>query len=261
MRTLVIFSLLFTVKAFSRLFYRHRLTWVQEPPEDRWEGYRVVVILNHTSLFEFLWAGSPPASFLWQIAKHGVIPVAEVTTRRPLVGKFFQLIAQNVVPVSRERDHTWQQLLASVGDPKSIVILAPEGRMMRSDGLDKAGRPMTVRGGIADILEAVPDGRFLVAYSAGLHHVQAPGERWPRVFRTIRLGLECIEIEPYRRELLARAGRRGFKRAVVDDLERRRDLYCFPDGKIPPRETRRTAEPKAAKAAPETAVETPAETA
>ena len=241
MRTLFIFCVLISVKLFSRLFYRHELDWVSEPPEDRWSGYRVVIILNHTSLFEFLWAGSPPASFLWEIAKHGVIPVAAVTTERPIIGKFFQLIAQNVVPVSRERDHTWQQVLSSIDDEESIVVLAPEGRMMRQDGLDKKGRPMTVRGGIADILTEIPEGRFLIAYSTGLHHVQAPGERWPRLFRTIRLRLECIDIAPYRSGLITEHGRRGFKRALVEDLERRRDLYCYPDGKIPPREPRRSA--------------------
>jgi hypothetical protein len=37
-----------------------------------------------------------------------------------------------------------------------MVLMAPEGRMKRADGLDAHGQPMTVRGGIADILEVVP---------------------------------------------------------------------------------------------------------
>ena len=85
---------------------------------------------------------------------------------------------------------------------------------------------MTVRGGIADILEAIGEGRMILAYSGGLHHVQIPGERFPRLWRTIRLRLELVDIELYRRELAAAAGREGFRRAVVNDLERRRDLYC-----------------------------------
>ncbi len=244
MRSLLSFAVLYSAKIFSRLFFRHRIEWVHQldPDKDHWAGHRVCIILNHTSLFEFLWAGSPPARFLWQIARHGVIPVAEVTTRRPIVGKFFQLIAQNVVAISRERDHTWRQVLSSINDPESIIVLAPEGRMMRRDGLDKKGRPMTVRGGIADILLAVPEGKLLIAYSTGgLHHVQAPGERWPRLFQTIWLRLESLEIAPYREHFLATAGQRGFKHAVVADLERRRDLYCYPDGKIPPRAPRRRA--------------------
>ena len=56
--------------------------------------------------------------------------------------------------------------------------------MKRRNGLDSQGQPMTVRGGIADILEAIPSGPMLIAYSGGLHHVQAPGETLPAVFRT-----------------------------------------------------------------------------
>jgi hypothetical protein len=86
---------------------------------------------------------------------------------------------------------------------------------------------MTVRGGIADVLEAIESGPMLLAYSGGLHHVQAPGELFPRLFRRIRLALEVVEISAYRAERLAEAGGEvGFKRAVVADLERRRDRYC-----------------------------------
>jgi len=100
--------------------------------------------------------------------------------------------------------------------------------MKRANGLDSEGKPMTVRGGIADILESIGEGRMILAYSGGLHHVQIPGERFPRLFRTIRMRLELVDIGAYRREILAAAGREGFRRAVVADLERRRDLYCPP---------------------------------
>src|SRR4029077_15050444 len=94
-------------------------------------------------------------------------------------------------------------------------------------GLDSEGKPMTVRGGIADIVETIGDGRMLLAYSGGLHHVQIPGERWPRLFKTIRLRLELLDIAEYRDQMMeAGGGPRGFKRAVVNDLERRRDLLC-----------------------------------
>ena len=98
--------------------------------------------------------------------------------------------------------------------------------MKRANGLDAEGKPMTVRGGIADILESIGEGRMLIAYSGGLHHVQAPGERFPRLFKTVRMRLEVVDIAAYREPRLARTARRGFKRAVVDDLERRRDLHC-----------------------------------
>jgi hypothetical protein len=42
--------------------------------------------------------------------------------------------------------------------------------------------------------------------------------------------LETLDIAAYRRELLERAGERGFHAAVIEDLTRRRDLYCAPTG-------------------------------
>ena len=79
-----------------------------------------------------------------------------------------------------------------------------------------------------EILESIGGGRMIVAYSGGLHHVQAPGERWPRLFKTIRIRLEALDIARYREQILERAGHRGFKKAVIEDLERRRDAICPP---------------------------------
>jgi hypothetical protein len=98
--------------------------------------------------------------------------------------------------------------------------------MMRKNGLDKNGQPMTVRGGIADLLEVIPKGRMLMAYSGGMHHVQAPGERIPRLFKTLRMRLQLIDIARYRRDHRRRSGGQNFKQAIVQDLESRRDRYC-----------------------------------
>jgi hypothetical protein len=130
-----------------------------------------------------------------------------------------------VVSISRERDHTWAAVLQRI-EPGSMVVIAPEGRMKRANGLDAQGKPMTVRGGIADILEVVPQGRMLIAYSGGLHHVQIPGQRLPRVFQPVGMLIELIDIADYRRLMQAEAGSADFRRAVIADLERRRDLYC-----------------------------------
>jgi len=110
-------------------------------------------------------------------------------------------------------------------DPSSMVIIAPEGRMKRANGLDVSGNPMTVRGGIADILLAVKDGRMLLAYSGGLHHVQVPGHI-PNVFKTVRMRLEVIDIGKYIEEQTAKGGPELFKKNVMRDLEARRDRYC-----------------------------------
>lgn len=226
MRSFLVFLLLLAVKVLARLFYRFDIGFIGTPPADAWRHLRLAALLNHTSLWEPLFASACPAHFLWRLARHGLVPIARKTTGRPLVGHFYRLIAHRVVAVSRERDETWQQVMAEV-DPDAMVVLLPEGRMKRATGLDLEGKPMTVRGGIADLLAAIGSGRMLLAYSGGLHHVHAPGERLPRLWKTLRLRFEVLEIADYRAALLARVEPGGsFKREVIADLERRRDLYC-----------------------------------
>ena len=217
-------SLLLGVQALSRVFWRHDARWVTPPPEDPWTALRILAILNHTSLYEPILAGGVPRGLMRRIAHHGVVPVAEKTLRRPVVGRFFRLVAPDVVPITRVRDQTWNEVTSRIG-PVSLVAIVPEGRMKRATGLDKDGNPMTVRGGIADLLRAIPSGGMLIAYSGGLHHVQHPGELMPRPFKTVRLRLELLDIATYRDALIAEHGRHGFKLAVIRDLEERRDRH------------------------------------
>ncbi len=227
MRHRLVYALLYTVKHTGQLFYTYEEKWVGEVPENPWSSdYQVVAILNHTSLYEFLLASFPPDRFLLRMAWHGVVPVASKTINRPLTGKFWRIIAGNVVPISRERDHTWKAVMESI-DPRSMVVMLPEGRMKRANGLDAFGRQLVVRGGIADVLEAIPDGKMLVAYSQGLHHIQIPGQSVPNLFKPVRLRLEEIDIAAYREEMAARDG--DFRAAVVADLMERRDRYCTSD--------------------------------
>ncbi len=226
MRSVIAFLLLSAIKVVARLFYRVEMTWIGDPPKDRWQHLRLVAILNHTSLFEPLFLGGVPFSFCWRMARHGVVPIAKKTSSRALVGTFYKLLAKNVVPITRARDETWKQVLLGI-DPDAMVAILPEGRMKRATGLDSEGRPMTVRGGIADILHSIGEGRMLLAYSGGLHHVQVPGQRFPKLFRTLRMRLELVDIGDYRREMVEQAGpSEKFKDAVIADLERRRDLWC-----------------------------------
>lgn len=237
LRSLLSFILLAKVKIASSLFYRVDIRWIEVPPEDPWGSIRLVAFLNHTSLYEPLFAGGVPFKFFWRLATRGVIPVATKTLRRPLVGKFFSLVARHIVSITREPDHTWAAVLSKI-EPDSLVLIAPEGRMKRADGLDKNGNPMSVRGGISDVIRAVPEGKFLLAYSCGLHHVQAPGQHIPKFFRRIHMNLELVELAEYRERLEARAAaeQRRFKNLVKEDLDRRRDTYCKLD--IAPRSHR-----------------------
>jgi hypothetical protein len=224
LRAYLVFLILLGVKIATRIFYRVDMEWIGDPPRDRWRHHRIVAFLNHTSLYEPLFAGGVPNHFLWRLARHGIAPIASKTADRVVVGRFFSLMAQNVISITRERDESWNEVLRRI-DPDAMVVILPEGRMKRATGLDSQGKPMTVRGGIADILESIGEGRMLLAYSGGLHHVQVPGEKNPRVFKKIRMRLELVDIGTYREEMMAVYGPTGFKKAVVEDLARRRDLH------------------------------------
>jgi 1-acyl-sn-glycerol-3-phosphate acyltransferase len=244
-RSYLVFLILFAVKVLARIFYRLDVRFIGDPSPDCWRHHRLVAILNHTSLYEALFTGACPNHFLWRLARHGVVPIAQKTTERALVGRFYRLVAARVVSITRERDETWSQVLREI-DPDAMVLILPEGRMKRANGLDSQGKPMTVRGGIADILETMGEGRMLLAYSGGLHHIQIPGQRLPRLFKTIRLRLEVVDMASYRAERLVEGGTRGFRRAVVHDLERRRDLHCPADAETDAAVRRRAEEAGAA---------------
>ena len=228
-RSVLVFTMLTMLKYLSKVFYRHDFGFIEPVPRQPWKDIRLVVFLNHTSLFEPVFLGAVPASFIWRLAAHGVVPAADKTTDRPLVGIVFRFVAHHVIAITRERDDTWFQVLRKI-DPDSMVVIAPEGRMKRENGLDLHGRPMSVRGGIADILQAVKEGRMLIAYSGGLHHVQIPG-KFPRIFKTVRLRVENVDIAEYIAEV-TRRGEAEFKKNVMKDLDRRRDHYAPEEGKV-----------------------------
>lgn len=229
-RTIAVFASLITIKYVSRIFYRFDVAFVGNVLASPWRHIRLVAFLNHTSLFEPVFLGGVPNSFIWRLAAHGVVPAADKTTKRPLAGLVFKFVAHHVIAITRERDHTWFEVLNRI-DPHSMVIIAPEGRMKRANGLDLQGNPMTVRGGIADIMLAMREGRTLFAYSGGLHHVQVPGHI-PNVFKTVRMRIEVVDMENYIADMMKRGGAEEFKKNVRLDLDRRRDFYAPEEDKI-----------------------------
>ena len=116
------------------------------------------------------------------------------------------------------------------------LVNLPEGRMKRRNLLDSSGRPLTVRAGIADILEALPSGRMLLLYNGGMHHIQVPGEGWPKLFKPMRVRFELVDIARYKQEVMRQEGVETFQQAVIQDLTRRRDTLCptaEPGGAVP----------------------------
>ena len=232
LRSTFVFAFLFVLKALARLVYRFELRWLEgNERDDPWSDLRVAAVLHHTSLFDLLFVAALPNRMLWLLAHHAVAPGADVTLERPILGPLVHLFVHRMIPVSRKRDETWDTLLDAI-DEDAVIVLAPEGRMMRRNGLDKHGRRMTVRGGIADILQAVETlpgaDRLLLVYSQGLHHVQAPGERLPRLFKTIAAKLDSVPIPAYLTDCRTEAELDGVsvRQAVIRDLEARRDANC-----------------------------------
>jgi hypothetical protein len=228
-KPLCTFLLLLAVRTLARICYRFDAKWLgwstlDPGPVDR---LRIIALLNHTSLYEAVFVALAPKRLLWRMARGGVLPVADETMRQLGAGAFFRLVAGRVVPISRKRDDTWDEVLRSATRDTAISVLCPEGRMLRTTGLDKNGEPMRVRSGIADVIGAAPDGLMLLVYSGGLHHVVAPGQRWPRPFRRIRVRLELVEIEEYRQRMASLArDQAAFRTRVVQDLTRRRNAFC-----------------------------------
>jgi len=223
------FLVLAAIKVAGILFYSWDARWIGERPLlgiKAWRSVRLVVILNHTSLFEPTMSRLLPFAFLWRLARHATFPVADKTMARPVVGFILRLLAPKVISITRARDASWSQFLEKI-DQDAIILIAPEGRMKRPNGLDKDGNPMTVRGGIAEILHLIESGTMLIAYSGGLHHVQAPGQGLPHLFRRIAVVMEAIDIVGYKNSLKGvdedSHPMASFKLRVIRDLETRRD--------------------------------------
>lgn len=221
--TLPSYSALLGVKYASRALYDIREDWVGNPPSDPWDGVRLIAILHHTSLAEGVYLAVVPNRVLKKMSEHAVLPVAQETMDRAVEGRIFRLLIPNAVPITRRRDQSWTRVLSEIDDPDAMVTMFPEGRMMRPDGRDKKGSPMTVKPGIAEVLRSLRTGRMILGYSGGLHHVFRPGAGRPRFFKSLHIRIESLDIASYIAERKAEGG--SFPAAVVRDLTQRRDLH------------------------------------
>ena len=223
MRRILAFLILSTVKTISWIFFRAKSYWLTDKPKDHWKKTRLYVFLNHTSLYEPVFIQVLPFSYLWHLADHLNVPGADITLNRPIVGRFWKLMIPNIASVSRKKDSTWDNYLKTIGND-SVIIIAAEGRMKRPNGLDKSGKPMTVRGGVADIIENLNEGGMILAFSGGLHHVQAPGQTLPSLFKTVHMNLGYFDIAEYKAQFPENPRERKIK--MVQDLQIRLVRDC-----------------------------------
>ncbi|MGK0443828.1 MAG: hypothetical protein ACJA1U_000756 [Bermanella sp.] len=221
---LIRFILMCTLKLICSVLYRFELRWLSDENFKQFKDVRLIVFLNHTSLFEPLFIGACPLSVLWRLSGELIAPGADITLNdRPIVGKIYHSLLPGLVPITRKKDESWQHFMSLVSKDTLVAIL-PEGRMKRSSGLDKHGNAMTVRGGVADILEVKEHGKILFVYSGGLHHIQSPGDKLPKVFKTIRANVQIMDIQAYKDSLPFEFGH-DFREEVVADMQRRLETH------------------------------------
>lgn len=217
LKILLSFLILMSIKLLGRIFYSYKLEIFNKESYQNWKDINLMVLLNHTSLYEPLLIGAAPTSLVWQISKRMIAPGADVTLDRPLVGAFYKLFARKMVSITRKRDESWSEFLKLI-EQNDMTVIAAEGRMLRKGGVDKHGNPMTIRGGVADIMDKYHSGDMVIFYSGGLHHVHYPGEHFPKLFKEIKVGADIFNIEDFKRSLNYR-DKKSFTMAVVRRLE------------------------------------------
>jgi hypothetical protein len=71
------------------------------------------------------------------------------------------------------------------------------------------------------------EGKIIFIYSGGLHHVQIPGQRWPKLFKTLKVNFEITDILTYKSFFLKKSESDFLsKDEVVEDLEKRKKEHC-----------------------------------
>jgi hypothetical protein len=220
MKSLLSFLTQLLIKAFANLFFRFEIKWPNDNKNINWDEVRVIVLLNHTSLLEPLYLGFLPVKLLWRLSKKMVAPGADKTLNRPLVGFFYKVFSPGMVAITRKRDDSWKEFMESIASD-SLIVIIPEGRMKRKNGLDLNGNKMTVKSGIAEVLEGLHSGKMIIAYSGGLHHVHVPGEKAYHFFKTLKMNLDLLDIADYKNMFPKPIGSEEWRKSVIADLQHR----------------------------------------
>lgn len=215
------FLFLSLLKLYGYALYPSKLNWVGKRPQS-WHDVSLVLVLNHTSLFEFVYSVTLPYSFLKELSQRLVIPVAQKTLDKPISGLIFKYLTPNTIGLSRKRDDSWKYFLDNIKND-NICIFMPEGQMKRTNGLDKNGNPMKVKTGVYELMQKYRGKNMVLVYSHGLHHVLAPGDKYPKIFKKIEADIEYLSVDDY---LAGFESESEPAKSVAMDLQNRRDKYC-----------------------------------
>jgi hypothetical protein len=224
MRRLTAFLILCTVKTLSHILFPGSFTWITDRPSNPYKTLRLMVFMNHTSLYEPIFMQALPYTYLWKLAKVMSVPGADVTLKRPIVGAFYKLMMPNIASVTRKQDSSWNNYLSTIGQD-SVVVIAAEGRMKRPNGLDRYGKPMSIRGGVADIIMNCHQGGMVLCLSGGLHHIQSPGQMVPKFFKRIKMNFAYFDVKEYKAQF-SELPPREQKMKIVQDLQQRLEQDC-----------------------------------
>ncbi len=219
------------LKIALSLFYRYKSYGCNLKEYDL-SDTRCIILLNHTSLYEFLALPFVPNQLLKKMIGHAKLAGADTTFKNmPFIRRVYQFLTREAVSISRKRDQTWSRFM-DANLVKPIWMLAPEGRMKRPNGFDKNGLKMTVKGGIADILSQLNEGSLLVGYSGGLHHIAPPGYKVPRIGKTIKYYFEVYNISQLNEKMglkstdISSKDWQDYRKNMIDFLETKRDSIC-----------------------------------
>jgi hypothetical protein len=217
------YCFLAALKLAGYVIYPSKLNWLSKKP-DSWEDVSLILILNHTSLFEFVYGVTLPFNFLKSLSQRLVIPVADKTLKSPISGFILKNLAPYTIGLTRKRDNSWNHFLSQIKD-NNICIFMPEGQMKRKSGLDKNGNPMNVKTGVYDLMQRYKGKNMALVYSHGLHHVLAPGDKLPKIFKRIEADIEVLNIDDYLTEFDI-SSEKNIAKLVAADLQAKRDKYC-----------------------------------
>ena len=221
MMSLFRFIFLSFLKIIGKIIYPSKLYWLDKK-DSKWSDISLVLVLNHTSLFEFVYSVTLPFTFLWRISTSLVMPVADKTMKKPIAGFIFKHLSPYTITLTRKRDESWQYFLDHI-EKDRVCIFMPEGQMKRKNGLDKNGRPMKVKTGVYDLLSKYKDKKVAIVYSHGLHHIFAPEDKFPKLFKRISAHIEVKDVSSF---LSSFENKKDPRLSLVSYLEKRRDQFC-----------------------------------
>lgn len=181
-----------------KILYRCSWTWIGKNSDRGFQDMKALFLMNHTSYADHMIFVLVPINVIYKMFWNARIAVAQHQVKN--FKGLLQYLENNIVPLSRQRDDSWNNYLSNA-NAKSIFVMYPEGTRMSPEGLDKNGKKVRVKGGVADILELLPDGDIVILYLDGFYEILGAGMKFPKLFKKVRVTAEVVDIAALKHEL------------------------------------------------------------